>query len=75
MNIPVAVAIDEICRQIYWLANRGRPAETAFVGGHIYDAIAEAKAQQHTSRGNPLLLLALDVVHDQTLPPTGIRVV
>jgi hypothetical protein len=74
LNIDLALAIDEICREIYSAADRGQPVETAFVGEEIYGAVAETKAQQHTSRGNPLLLLALDVVEDDTLPPTGIRV-
>jgi hypothetical protein len=68
IDISFAVTLDDLCRQVHQAAEDGRRVESVHVPPEIYDSIATAKAKQHLARGNPLLLLALDLVRDEDVP-------
>jgi hypothetical protein len=61
--------LDDACTQIYDAMRDVEPVHEVHVAPALYDAVVEAKRTQHLSRGNPLLLLALDLVRDEDLAP------
>lgn len=70
IDISFISALDDACTQIYRTTGAAAEAVHALhVAPALYDAVVEAKRTQHLSRGNPLLLLALDLVSDEELIP------
>jgi hypothetical protein len=66
VDIALAESIDAACAAI--LAGAG-PAAEVHVAPAVYDQVAELKRGQHSGRGNPLLLLAHELVADENVAP------
>jgi hypothetical protein len=71
----IAEVLDEACQQ--WLDKRNRgedPPHEVRVNPIVYQTIADAKASD-LARGNPLMLLGLDVVSAERVPPATVELV
>ena len=69
MDISFIETLDDMCTEIHDADSADRHVTSVRVPRSIYDVVAAAKARQHLSRGNPLLLLGLDLVADERLRP------
>jgi hypothetical protein len=66
----IAEVLDEACREWFDRRRRGQaPPHELRVNPVVYETIAQAKAAD-TARGNPLLLLGLEVVSVDGVPPS-----
>lgn len=69
IDVSFISTLDDACTQIYDAMGDARPVHEIHVSPEFYDAVVEAKRAQHLDRGNPLLLLALDLVRDENIAP------
>jgi hypothetical protein len=67
IDISFAVVLDDLCSAIDQAGRTERPLTTAAVAPEIYGIVVEAKQRQHLMRGNPLMLLALELEEDPSL--------
>jgi hypothetical protein len=74
MDISMAVILDDLCTLIRRADDEHRSIYAVHVAPRIYELVAAAKAKQHVSRGNPLMLLGLDLVRDETVVPGRVRI-
>lgn len=71
----IAEALAEACEAWYGAHWGGEPLPRELrVSASVYDSIVDAKADE-LARGNPLLLLGLDLVRVEALPPEKIELV
>jgi hypothetical protein len=66
IDITVAETIDDLCGQILEAQYAGRRLASVHLAPKAYALIADAKRKQ-TGRGNPILLLGLPIVSDDSL--------
>jgi hypothetical protein len=59
----LAATIDDVCAALLELPDHASRPTTLRVNPQVYDAIAQTK-QREVGRGNPIVLLELDVVRD-----------
>lgn len=69
IDIAVAVTLDDACKHLHRHGGEDAHFAEMHVAPDVYASIVAAKTTQHLDRGNPLLLLALEVVCDDGLPP------
>jgi len=74
MDIGFIQTLDNVCSEINEAAGDRRLISSVHVPPRIYDFVATAKSRQHLSRGNPLLLLGLDLVRDEDLAPGQFKI-
>ena len=70
---PIADMLDEACRQVLDARNHDQHPTHIRVSGAAYDAIVSAKARE-LARGNPPLLLGLDMVVTDRVPDDSAEV-
>jgi hypothetical protein len=68
----VAEVLDGVCTDILRAAYGGRPPTRMNVSPRVYELVAAAKAQE-LARGNPLMLLGLDLVSDESVTGNSAR--
>jgi hypothetical protein len=66
IDIALAETIDTACTAILAGDENGMEVHVAPA---VYNCVAEMKIEQHSKRGNPLLLLAHELVADENVPP------
>lgn len=64
----VGELLDDLAAQIVMSADRGAGLRTLKVNPYLYDVVAEAK-ERELSRGNPLLLLGMELVRAEGVAP------
>jgi hypothetical protein len=69
IDITFISTLDDACIQVQNAMDEDRAVHEIHVSPQFYDAMVSAKRAQHLDRGNPLLLLALDLVRDENIPP------
>ncbi|MQA87379.1 MAG: hypothetical protein GEV03_22810 [Streptosporangiales bacterium] len=62
----LGVVIDEACAAVFAARDAQRRVTTLRVSPAIYEAIVQGKARE-LERGNPVMVLGLDVVNDASL--------
>jgi hypothetical protein len=65
----VGEMLDDLAESILALPDRGVALRWLRVNPHLYDVISAAKARE-LARGNPLLILGMEVVRADGVPPS-----
>ena len=66
LDITVAETLDNLCGQILHAQYAGRRLTAIHLAPRTYKLVADAK-RKHTGRGNPILLLGLPIVSDDSV--------
>jgi hypothetical protein len=66
-SLSLAPVIDAVCAEILEGSANGESFSTLRLSPAVYELIAASKARE-LQRGNPVMLLSLDVVADDTIP-------
>lgn len=68
-SLSLASVVDAVCSEIHAGWASGETFSTLRLSPALYELIAASKARE-VRRGNPVMLLSLDVVADDTIPVT-----
>ncbi|MGH3393035.1 MAG: hypothetical protein ACRDOO_29570 [Actinomadura sp.] len=68
-SLSLGPVVDAVCSEIHAGWACGETFSTLRLSPALYDLIATSKARE-IQRGNPVMLLSLDVIADDTIPDT-----
>jgi hypothetical protein len=72
-DVSIAQMLDDACPQILDAWYRNERPHYLRVHRSLYEAVAEAKASE-IKRGNPVLLLGLEIIPSDVVPPNRAEV-
>jgi hypothetical protein len=73
-EVGLGILLDQVCGEIVRRAGQRSHATRLLVHPVIFRCVAEARAQE-VARGLPLLLLGLELVPSEEVPPSGFKMI